>query len=59
MVKLFSQVIACTDKSLTQFSMKTPVENISEAEVWNEEKSLKSLSRHEIWQGWELWEGKT
>lgn len=44
MVKLFSQVIACIDRSLNQFYMKPPVENTSEAEVWSEAKSLKLLS---------------
>ena len=43
MVKLFFQVIACTDKSLIQISVKTPVKKISEVEFWNETKSLKSL----------------
>lgn len=44
MVKLFSQVIACIDRSLNQFYMKPPVENTSEDEVWSEAKSLKLLS---------------
>lgn len=44
MVKLFSQVIACIDRSLNQFYMKPPVENTFEAEVWSEAKSLKLLS---------------
>lgn len=44
MFKLFSQVIACIDRSLNQFYMKPRVENTFEAEVWNEAKSLKLLS---------------
>jgi len=59
MVKLFFQVIACTNKSLIQIPMKPPVENTSEAEVWKEATSLKSLRRFEIGQGWELWNKKT
>lgn len=44
MVKLFFQVITCTNKNLIQISVKPPVENTSEAEVLSEAKSLKSLS---------------
>lgn len=37
-------MIACTGKSLIQISVKLLVENTSEAEFWNEAKSLQSLS---------------
>lgn len=37
-------MIACTDKSFFQISMKSPVENVFQAEFWNEAKSLKSHS---------------